>query len=232
VASIIRAVGFVVLALAGVALFASLTVARSAEDARAATRDYRSLIRQALSDSEANNLRAEGAPQQAVVNGWVARDLLTIVAQQNADQIEADLILIEQNERLYAFLLLVVLGVAWGGLTRPSRSFATAPALVEAPVRAAPRPGAGGGGLAEVPHSSSSSPLVHPVSNTAAPPVREGWAVEGRTEAEVQQKVAEHARMMSSRGFQLESQELLITPDGYEARLRYVQDRSQEIDRR
>lgn len=47
------------------------------------TPNFDGAIALALSDYEANNARTEGAPQQQVVNGWIARDILEIVARQN-----------------------------------------------------------------------------------------------------------------------------------------------------
>ena len=43
---------------------------------------FESDIAGALSAAEINNSSAEGAPQQTVVNGWVARDLLSIIGRQ------------------------------------------------------------------------------------------------------------------------------------------------------
>jgi hypothetical protein len=52
----------------------------------APTRRLDALIDTALSDHQANDANTESAPQQQVVNGWVARDLLHIVALQNEAQ--------------------------------------------------------------------------------------------------------------------------------------------------
>jgi len=51
-----------------------------------------SIVQKALSDFEANEARADSAPKQQVVAGWVTRDLLAAIALQNAstmDGIEA-----------------------------------------------------------------------------------------------------------------------------------------------
>lgn len=50
--------------------------------------DHSSAISEALTNDETNNASAEGAPQQTVVNGWTARDLLTIIAKQE-DELSA-----------------------------------------------------------------------------------------------------------------------------------------------
>ncbi|CAB4964712.1 MAG: hypothetical protein F2842_11810 [Actinobacteria bacterium] len=47
---------------------------------------YASDIQTALSNGEANNSNAEGAPQQTVVNGWTARDLLAVIGAQLDEQ--------------------------------------------------------------------------------------------------------------------------------------------------
>lgn len=44
----------------------------------------------ALSDAELNELSADSAPQQQVVNGWVARDLLAIIAEQQNEALTRD----------------------------------------------------------------------------------------------------------------------------------------------
>ena len=51
----------------------------------------------------ANNARTEGAPQQTVVNGWTAKDLLTVIAREGARP---------SDERPAALLVLVVIGIA------------------------------------------------------------------------------------------------------------------------
>lgn len=38
----------------------------------------------AMADNKANDAMADSAPKQTVVNGWVARDLLEIIAKENA----------------------------------------------------------------------------------------------------------------------------------------------------
>jgi hypothetical protein len=42
---------------------------------------YESLIGSALSDHDTNAVLIESAPQQEVVNGWVAKEFLTIIAK-------------------------------------------------------------------------------------------------------------------------------------------------------
>lgn len=46
-------------------------------------------IRAAIADSEANELTSDNVYQQQVVNGWVARDLLEVLALQADDQVVA-----------------------------------------------------------------------------------------------------------------------------------------------
>ena len=52
-----------------------------------------------------NQARTEGAPQQAVVNGWTARDLLELTARQGVDA---------RDHRPAALLALLVLGMCLG----------------------------------------------------------------------------------------------------------------------
>ncbi len=79
------------------------------------------LVDAALEDYEANDERADTAPKQQVVNGWVARDLLMVTARLNTDQLTAELFGLEvaqrEDERPPALLLLLVLAVALNGAT-------------------------------------------------------------------------------------------------------------------
>jgi hypothetical protein len=47
---------------------------------------FGSAIDQAIANGELNNNTAQGAPQQAVVNGWTARDLLAVIGRQMDQQ--------------------------------------------------------------------------------------------------------------------------------------------------
>jgi hypothetical protein len=76
--------------------------------------DRSSDIRQALVEYELNEARTEGAPQQQVVNGWVAKDLLTIVAEQQNE--------VAGDERLPALVGLLVLGAALHAFTARRRT--------------------------------------------------------------------------------------------------------------
>jgi hypothetical protein len=109
------------------------------------SKTYTSLIDLTLEDYDANNDRADSAPQQQVVNGWVAKDLLTIMAYQNTDLLDAVGGLGDQNatasslavrdDRTPALLVLVVVAVAWFGITAPvaRREDAPTPMSVEQP---------------------------------------------------------------------------------------------------
>jgi hypothetical protein len=71
----------------------------------------------ALAEYEANEARADGAVQQQVVNGWVAKDLLAIVARQADDAARADR---QADDRLAAEAVVAVVALAFGIATRPS----------------------------------------------------------------------------------------------------------------
>jgi hypothetical protein len=100
---IARRVGAVVLAIAAVVVWFAM-----------APEDRSSDIRQALVEYELNEARTEGAPQQQVVNGWVAKDLLTIIAEQQND--------VASDERLPVLVGLLVLGAALYTFTSPRRT--------------------------------------------------------------------------------------------------------------
>ncbi len=93
---LVRRAGAIVLAFAAVVIWFAMAPDESS--------DRSSDIASALAEYELNEARTEGAPQQQVVNGWVARDLLTVIAEQQNDSVT--------DERLPALAVLVVLGLA------------------------------------------------------------------------------------------------------------------------
>ena len=125
---VLRPIGFGAIAIVAIAAWVLLrpTTTGTTPTLPSATQ-YETLIAQALDDNAANDSRTESAPQQQVVNGWVARDLLTIIAKQNADILRASGAIVESNgdlrtnpfdERIPALLGLTVLAIVWDGLTR------------------------------------------------------------------------------------------------------------------
>ena len=97
-----RRVGAVVLAIAAIVVWFVM-----------APEDRSSDISRALSEYSLNEAMTQGAPQQQVVNGWVAKDLLTIIAEQQND--------VASDERVPALVGLLVLGVALHAFTSPRR---------------------------------------------------------------------------------------------------------------
>jgi hypothetical protein len=111
-----RRIGAIVLALAAIVVWFAMGPEDRGGD-----------IDRALREAELNEANAQGAPQQAVVNGWVTRDLLTIIAQEQND------------ERVPALAGLLVLGVALYAFTAPSHVATPAgPAAPEPPADGAP----------------------------------------------------------------------------------------------
>jgi hypothetical protein len=72
-----------------------------------ATSGYHQQIAAALAVDTKSSKAAHGTAQQTVVNGWTARDLLAILAQEGSDPRSAD-------ERPAALLALLVLGLGIG----------------------------------------------------------------------------------------------------------------------
>jgi len=125
----IRLMGFVVAAIVSVVAFIALTpnVQTSTPTLPSATR-YESLITEALDADRLNNLSTESAPQQQVVNGWTARDLLTIIAKENIDILRAQGAVVDAtgtlqttpfDNRVPALLLIALLTLCWHGITAP-----------------------------------------------------------------------------------------------------------------
>ena len=123
---LVRRVGAIVLALAAVVIWFAMAPDESS--------DRSSDIASALSDYELNEARTEGAPQQQVVNGWVAKDLLTVIAEQQNDSVT--------DERLPALAVLVVLGLALhiATSTRPTSADGVASAPVAPAANPSPEP--------------------------------------------------------------------------------------------
>ena len=127
----VRVIGFLAIALLAVGAYVALTprIVRDSPTLPSATQ-YESLISTALTEFELNNIGADSAPQQAVVNGWVARDLLSVIAKELADILRSQGAVVDAtgnlqtqpfDERVPTLLLLGVLAIAWGQLTEPRR---------------------------------------------------------------------------------------------------------------
>jgi hypothetical protein len=83
-------------------------------------------ISRALASYEINDARTEGAPQQQVVNGWVAKDLLTVIAEQQNDAVT--------DSRLTALAGLGVLGLALHIATSSRPAGPAAPLTTAGPI--------------------------------------------------------------------------------------------------
>jgi len=128
-----RRVGAAVLAIAAVAVWFLMAPAEPASpvvQAQDSVRDRSSEIRSALSSYELNEARTQGAPQQAVVNGWVAKDLLAIIAEQQNEALTREEVpppvppVVPNDERIPALVGLLVLGLALTVITSPRPSAA------------------------------------------------------------------------------------------------------------
>ena len=115
-----RVFGYAVLAVVGIAIWFGLAPDAPAEAETSGTVAlYGRLLDATMSDHEANEELAESAPQQQVVNGWVARDLLYLGTRAAVDQLAVDVAALEssqrQDDRITALMALLVLGVAYHG---------------------------------------------------------------------------------------------------------------------
>jgi hypothetical protein len=123
-----RRVGAIVLALAAVAVWFAMAPDEPS--------DRSTDIAGVLADYELNEARTQGAPQQQVVNGWVTKDLLAIIAEQQNGSVS--------DERLPALAVLVVLGLALhiATSTRPADPDALASGPVVLAADPSPEPSA------------------------------------------------------------------------------------------
>jgi hypothetical protein len=125
---VIRRVGALILMAATIAVW----VLMAPEDpgvpeaqTQETVRDRAGEIRTALSDAETNEVFADSAPQQQVVNGWAARDLLAIIAQQQNEALTREEVpapvppLVPNDERIPALAGLLVVGLGLGLITTP-----------------------------------------------------------------------------------------------------------------
>ena len=125
---VVRRVGALILIAAAIAVWFFMAPddpVVSEVQAREAVRDRASDIRSALSDAETNEIFADSAPQQQVVNGWTARDLLAIIVQQQNEALTREEIpapvppVVPNDERVPALAGLLVVGLGLGLITTP-----------------------------------------------------------------------------------------------------------------
>jgi hypothetical protein len=135
-----RRIGATVLALAAIAvwfLMAPIEPKVPVVKVQQPVTDQSGAISQALSDYDQNNQLTTGAPQQQVVNGWAAKDLLTVIAKQQNEAltrpaVPAPLSPVTPNDnRIPALIALVVLGMALILITSRERGYEG-----DAPIRA------------------------------------------------------------------------------------------------
>jgi hypothetical protein len=109
----IRQLGFGILAILAIAVTFGL---QPDEPEPISTARFDRQVQQALADFDANESRTAGAPQQQVVNGWVNRDLLTIISRQLSASMEEAPVPIP-DPRVAYLLLILVLTMGWHGAT-------------------------------------------------------------------------------------------------------------------
>jgi len=111
--AVARLVGLAI--IAAIAVVVGAVVIGTDEDESSLSRTYDAAVSAAIAEYELNNELAESAPQQQVVNGWIARDLLEVIALQNVELLEnQDSQLGAQtrtNGLLRGMLVVLVLGV-------------------------------------------------------------------------------------------------------------------------
>jgi hypothetical protein len=126
-----RRIGACILALAALAVWLLMAPSKpKALDVQTprAVSDQSAEIAKALSDYKANNLFTSGAPQQAVVNGWAEKDLLTIIAKQQNEALTRPPVtppvapIVPNDDRIPALMGLLVLGLALTLVTAPRSS--------------------------------------------------------------------------------------------------------------
>ena len=142
-----RRIGAAVLAIAAVAVWFLMAPAEpKTPDVQTPRQvsDQSSAIAKALSDYQENNLLTTGAPQQAVVNGWAEKDLLTIIAKQQNEALTRPAVVppvpqpAPNDDRIPALVGLLVLGLALALATAPRARIAVGEAAPVDPATWAP----------------------------------------------------------------------------------------------
>jgi hypothetical protein len=114
-----RRLGAAALAVAAVVVWFGLRPAQTPTPAS----DFRPQIATALANYRLNNANAQYSPQQAVVNGWAAKDLLTVIAREQNAALSPQTA--PRDDRIPAELVLLVLAVALLGGTSPNTPAST-----------------------------------------------------------------------------------------------------------
>ena len=122
---LLRRIGLVVIALAAVGVFLALEPEPpEATSLNLSPTNYETLVNIALADYEENASRTDTAPQQQVVNGWVARDLLRIQTLVLVDLLDAvseenssGQLVAASDPRVPALLTLAVIAISLIGIT-------------------------------------------------------------------------------------------------------------------
>ena len=105
----IRRIGLAVLAAAAIGIFFGMAPTVASDEAGEA---YSISISSAEFRYELNAENTESAPQQQVVNGWYANDLLNIIALENARTASQS-----SDDRTAALLVVGILAIALWGIT-------------------------------------------------------------------------------------------------------------------
>src|SRR3712207_2369203 len=123
---IVRRLGAATLAIAAVAVWFLMAPEEAhppVVQAQQGVTDRSAEIARALSTADLNEITANSAPQQQVVNGWAAKDLLAILAEQQNEALTRDEVpppvppVTPNDERIPALAGLLVLGLALGLIT-------------------------------------------------------------------------------------------------------------------
>ena len=134
----VRLTGYALLAVASLVVFIALKPnVQTVTPTLPSATTYESLIATALSDFDLNNITADSAPKQQVVNGWITRDLLTIIAKEQVDVLKSQGAVVDVtgslrtapfDERIPALLVIGVLALCWTGAASRAPEVVAAPA--------------------------------------------------------------------------------------------------------
>lgn len=125
---LVRRIAGVLLGVAAIAVWFGMR-----PSAASPTVDFSSNIDSAMADFKANNGSARSAPQQQVVNGWAAKDLLEVIARAQNAALSPDSA--PRDDRIPAELMLCVLGLGVLALTTPRPKNPAGVTTTTAPLR-------------------------------------------------------------------------------------------------
>lgn len=119
----IRIIGFALIAIAAIVVLAITSSGTGTPSGLGSGPAVQTDVSGALSSWQANENVASSAPQQSVVGGWAAKDLLGAIGRAQAAELDNAVLLSDSssksNDRIAILALIAVIALCWHGATLP-----------------------------------------------------------------------------------------------------------------